>query len=633
MIATENINIDNINFLTERFPHVWEIIKRYRPGEKPEYRFNVVKAKSGALTLTVDQGDKTIYIHSKYDPVQEAERLVAQFKVATKYRQIFFYGAGLGYHIEAFAKRYPDLQFTIYEPHPEIFALYLAHRSLQTLPPKSLKNIHLETGVQESLCFLTDFINFSTGEVLFVPLPSYERIFSRQYQWFTGVFQQLLTGKRVSLITNYAYEKRWVINSLKNFPEVLNTPNIIHEKKQYFAGKPALIVAAGPSLDEEIENIRYIKENGLAYIFSVGSAVNALLARGIYPDAACAYDPSALSIRVFERIIKEKIDSIPLVFGSSLAYDVLENYPGPKLHMLISQDPAASFYLRTEKSDNLEILRDAATIATVALQLLYRLGCNPIVFAGQNLAYKEKQLYAGGIKYENVSTYLGEDELKDAYLVEDVCGGEVYTRPNLDRMRKEIEGFIARHPDREYINTTKGGAKINGTEYIPLAEVIAGKFAGRVVEPGWHVGDFAGYDLAYAAEKQKIIEGAIEEFADLLERLERLFRTMDKLIAAKNHAELEKLFVKFDKELKKINRNQFYIAFMKPMKRVELELIAKVIDDIKYEPNAVVKGEKVLETFRKFFTECQQELAVLRPLLLQHIGERLAREEKPAVRV
>jgi len=96
MNSIEKINIDNINFLTECFPHVWEVIKEYRPEENPEYRFNVEKAKSGAFTLTVNQSGKTLYIHSKYDPEQEAERLVAQFTEVSKYRQIFFYGVGLG---------------------------------------------------------------------------------------------------------------------------------------------------------------------------------------------------------------------------------------------------------------------------------------------------------------------------------------------------------------------------------------------------------------------------------------------------------------------------------------------------------------------------------------------------------
>jgi len=37
-----------------------------------------------------------------------------------------------------------------------------------------------------------------------------------------------------------------------------------------FKDKPAILVSAGPSLDYEIENLRYIKENGLAYISQSG---------------------------------------------------------------------------------------------------------------------------------------------------------------------------------------------------------------------------------------------------------------------------------------------------------------------------------------------------------------------------
>ncbi len=39
----------------------------------------------------------------------------------------------------------------------------------------------------------------------------------------------------------------------ENFKEVLNTPNVLLEKKDQFKGKPAILVAAGPSLNEEIE--------------------------------------------------------------------------------------------------------------------------------------------------------------------------------------------------------------------------------------------------------------------------------------------------------------------------------------------------------------------------------------------
>ena len=59
--------------------------------------------------------------------------------------------------------------------------------------------------------------------------------------------------------------------------EVLSIPNILMEKKGEFKKKPAIIVAAGRSLNEEIENIRHVIDNGLSYIFSVGSAINTLI--------------------------------------------------------------------------------------------------------------------------------------------------------------------------------------------------------------------------------------------------------------------------------------------------------------------------------------------------------------------
>ena len=150
------------------------------------------------------------------------------------------------------------------------------------------------------------------------------------------------------------------------------------EKKGQFKGKPAMLVAAGPSLNEEIENIRYIKENGLAYIFSVGSAINTLIYHNIYPDAACTYDPTVNNQKVFAKVKEKNIKDIPMIFGSSVGYETLIDYPGKKYHMITSQDTVSNYYLKTEEEDRLDIVLDAPSIAVVTLQLLYVLGFNPV---------------------------------------------------------------------------------------------------------------------------------------------------------------------------------------------------------------------------------------------------------------
>ena len=79
----------------------------------------------------------------------------------------------------------------------------------------------------------------------------------------------------------------------------------MHDLKKEKFKKTYFISSSGPSL-EDIENIRYIKEHGLAYIFSVGSAISVLINNNIYPDAACTYDPTVNNQKVFNIVVSQE---------------------------------------------------------------------------------------------------------------------------------------------------------------------------------------------------------------------------------------------------------------------------------------------------------------------------------------
>src|SRR5690606_4313827 len=315
-----------------------------------------------------------------------------------------------------------------------------------------------------------------------------------------------LQEKRNELVTNAAFQKRWTINSIKNFSYVLNTPNILHDvDKKAFEGKPAVIVAAGPSLSEEFENLKHIKEHGLAYIFSVGSAINALIEHGIYPDAACTYDPQEHNYRVIQILKDRKINNVPLIFGSSVGYETLENYPGPMLHTLISQDTIASQLLKHNEEENIEIINDAPSIAVVTFQILSKLNVSQIILVGQNLSYKDNKLYAKGIQYDHMQTTFTDDEMKKMTLIENVHGNLVRTNDGFTSMRKQLEIYIRTFPQIEVINTTKGGAKIEDTVFIPLEEVIKEKLTCKVVSEGWYMAE-SNYQMNYVRFKmQKVL--------------------------------------------------------------------------------------------------------------------------------
>lgn len=601
------ILIDNINLLRNRFSDIWSRIDNL--DVSPLSALKVTTTKSGRATLTFEEKGRTLYIHSKYDPVQEAERFIAQFKDVENYDQVIFYGIGLGYHIEAFMQRYPNLFFSIYEPNPEIFAQFMANKSLAAWPIRKLKGVYIEYSAADTEANLNLFLKSVVNQrVLLITLPSYQTAFKDNYNHFAELFVKLIVNLRERITVDLSFEKRWIVNSLLNLPEVLRTPNMLRDlDKNQFKNKPALLVAAGPSLQDDIEEVRSIKEKDLAYIFSVGNAIKVLLKNEISPDFACTYDPTRNNSLVFEKIVQEGITTIPLIFGSSVGYETLVSYPGPKMHMITEQDTTAAFFLRDVDNRPLEYVTDAPSIAVVTVELLCKLGFNPIVFVGQNLAFKSRQYYAEGALTNNNPGLVSEEQSQQAVETEDVSGGKVLTNPLFESMRTGIESVIARYPETQFINTTKGGAKIKGTSFKPLAEVLEQVPAGNVVkEDCSKAGNH--YDQDYLNGRVLAMENELAGLMKCMGSMVDTLLRLDHLIKEKNTQNLERFFPAFDREFSKIRNNKFYQTFILPMNRVQNELTLKTVQDVRFEREQIVKGEKILKAMGSYIYECKKDL-------------------------
>jgi hypothetical protein len=617
MRGNETMLIDNINYLRQYHRPIRDYLNTHEE-DILKMPFQVIDTKMGQPTLQMEVENKAVFIHSKYDPIIEAERLVEKYRTELhNYQHIFFYGVGLGYVVDTFAKHFPEHSITIYEPSPAIFYHFLSNRSIFDLPLKKIKNIHLETSVQDRLNFLNHFANQLDENVLLVTLPSYERIFGEEQKEFLNHFKDNVSNKRSGLNTNLAYEKRWTINSFINFPEVLKTPNIFHDlDKEDFNGIPAVIVAAGPSLNEEIDHLRFIKENKLAYIFSVGSAINSLVEHDIYPDAAFTYDPSVKNQLVFEKTIQKGINTIPLIFGSSVGFETLQKYKGPKFHMITNQDTVSTYYLKHQKSNKLSIVFDAPSIAVITLQALAFLGCNPIILVGQNLGYKDNKTYAEGINFQHMSSSVSQRELDNAETTEATDGTEILTNSFFVKTRRQLEMYIKKFRNTTVINTTKGGAVIKGTEFRPLKDLIMTELKDKVVGD-WAKFNNNDYDLDYLDKQQRIMEEQIGELESLLKEMKKQLLSIQNLVDNGVEKEMESKFNQFDKIFNRFKKNKYYNAFLEPMVRVEFEILTKKIQSIKFDKDQIAKGRTVVNTFAKFIYECQQSISAIYPLYLR----------------
>lgn len=596
------IPIENLNILRKHFRPLLEKVKQQK--EEEEYAgYHVSRAKSGSYTISIQEQDKLIYLHSRYHPMHEAECFVRQYEEETvrSYKYILFYGVGFGYHIEVFARRFPDSQLILYEPSAETFKQYMIYGSLKKMPVKQIKQWFIEEEAGDIDDFLASFIDeLKTGRVMLVTLPMYKRLFRQQYDSFLARFTSFLQDVHFSATVTASFEKLWTINSFMNLPETLHT-NSIFAKREYFSGKPALIVAAGPSLEDELEHLRYIKENGLAYIFCVGSAIHTLLAHGIYPDAVCVYDPKSSTKWTVQPIVEQNIDIIPLIYGTSVGFETVCHYPGPKLHMVTSQDTVSSFFLKRTDDQPLDIVQDAPSIAVIALQMAMKLGCQPICLVGQNLAYRGTRYYAGAIPYYTPD--MTEEQRKEAFPVRDVYGNEIYTNEGFNWMRLEMEKCI------EVINTTRGGAHIEGTSFSLLGEVMVQRFTEPVVSESWcMLSKSSGYDVTYAGEKMAEMKQAYGEIIELFSDLVRVFQSMGKHVQQRKETAVQKDFGKVDKVLGQIKKNAFFEVFLLPMNQVSYDFFAHQLTDLRFANKALGKAEKVMREFSMFIQICQEDM-------------------------
>lgn len=596
------ILVDNRNILRLKNRELLNRLSQLEGRSNESFKVKIEDTKAGIPTLKINVNDKTQYIHSKYDPEKEAERLISQLDGLETANHILFFGSGLGYHIKKFTEKYPNKKFSIFEPNEEVLINYLSNQELNDLPINNLDKILSSIDESKVLEELMILLGKSHNMLRLYVLPVYEQLYSNLLKKIRQKMLEQVKDKRSEIGTSLSFQKRWTINSIKNFPTVLQTPNILHDiDKSVFEGKPAIIVAAGPSLNEEFENLRYISENGLAYIFSVGSAINALIKHGIYPNATCTYDPQDINYRVIQIIKDRGINTIPLVFGSSVGHETLEKYPGKMLHMLVSQDTISPAFLGENLTTNLSYVNDAPSIAVVTYQLLAQLGFSKIILVGQNLAYIGKDHYAQGIDYGN-GTVASKTNLENAIEIIDVNGNTIKTSEGFNKMRRQLEAYIKSYPSISTINTTKNGASIVGTNYMPLKQVIKEELTSDILLNNWYEA-YNNYDLERVQNNIIVFNNSQIELKSHLEQSLQILKQLNQNVERRILKNIETLYSKFDISFDRIKENYYYRIFIEPMIRVQNENLSKQIQSVRYEKNEFEKGKTIIGAFKLYLND------------------------------
>lgn len=230
--------------------------------------------------------------------------------------------------------------------------------------------------------------------------------------------------------------------------------------QQAFCGKTVVILAGGPSLDDALPWVRMHREKFV--VFAVSRISRQLLAANIEPDFVFSVDPQDISFDISKEMFR----------FSSRAVFICSYHASSKL---INQWQGLMLYLGQrvpwESHLNVTNLGGAGpTVTNAALNVAYDLGFKRIILAGVDLCFtRDGFTHAKGSNEQLVGPKLNLTSLQ----VETNGGFLAPTGNDYAQAIKTLSLQARRiaHSGGRVINGSLGAAKIEGVEYIPLAEI------------------------------------------------------------------------------------------------------------------------------------------------------------------
>jgi hypothetical protein len=286
---------------------------------------------------------------------------------------------------------------------------------------------------------------------------------SRLLERFHQKATEAVISFRGNFATYYHFQQEWSENLLFNLVHHLKGSSI-SELKDCCKEIPALIVGSGPSLQEDIHMLHDLKEHCL--LIAAGSSIQALLHHGIEPHLIVSMDGGEANFAVFRDL---EIEHIPLLYAPIIKYKILDHKKSLLLHVFLNIDPVTPFILGQEQPDPKFL--STATVTGTAIQAASYLGCTKIILMGQDLSYPNHQFYAQGV--DHIAEEVIQRNLSAATLeVDNVSGGRNKTTKKMLNTLRDMETLLKLFPQVEFINTSKHGANIKGTRFLPLESII-----------------------------------------------------------------------------------------------------------------------------------------------------------------
>jgi hypothetical protein len=335
--------------------------------------------------------DRATTIHGR-DPQREAERIVAGLLDGREADLLVVIGLGLGFLLDALERRSWNGRVLAIEPEPETVAAMRTRRELAAWTAGDRLRILTGPAFEGATECWQWFGDGSTEPPLYVH-PVFERIRPAEVVAARGVLQRIRFDAASNAEARRRHGARYLLNTLRNLPAIASQPDVTRLTDSA-SGKPAVIVAAGPSLDSSLAALREIQDRVL--IVAVDTALRPLLAGGVRPHAVVAVDPSEANGRHLTEL--PACEDTFLVSEGSIDPFAVSTFRGRTYFFAVS-DHQPWPWLRGMDA-GVGRLRAWGSVLTSAFELVLAIDADPVIFVGADLSYPGERPYCRGVSFE-----------------------------------------------------------------------------------------------------------------------------------------------------------------------------------------------------------------------------------------
>lgn len=391
---------DNIRALERRFgqalPEIAEGLVRQRPS-----------LPGGHAAVEIDAGGgRWVRLLSARDPLADAAAWLEASGLIGEAETVIVVGGGLGYILDALDHCGAATRVVVVEPHAALANLLLERRDWRPLIEGGRLAV-LVGPAYEGVSAVARLMPGIEKAPVYVH-PVLGRAWPAQVRDALAAVERLRFEAAANEEAKRSLAGRYLRHTLANAARLTREGDAA-ALEGIFAGTPAVIAAAGPSLDRNLHDLHLVRDRAL--IVACDTALRPLLSLGVEPQLAVAIDPSVANACHLGALHEPR--RTWLAAEASLHPPAFAHFDGRTFFFRIG-DHEPWPWLRAAGLERL-LVRVWGSVITAALDLVLRMGCDPVIIAGADLAFTGGRPYCRGTTLE-------------AQWASWVAGGETYDR-------------------------------------------------------------------------------------------------------------------------------------------------------------------------------------------------------------